>query len=189
MQTLQLSGLNRILHPEKDKRSAVERILANLSTSNYGNNDTNASKASALDTFSITQNISELLSPACGMSDEEKNRYLQQIIAKLKAGKKLTAEEMRFLQAENPQLYQQAARIQAMRDSLTASLEHCSSKKEATEIFTQAMSSVSDKDPMKEFVVAAYQDAYDEFRNSDQFESLPEETDEDKTKTNKKKAS
>jgi hypothetical protein len=44
------------------------------------------------------------------------------------------------------------------------------------------MSSVSDNDPMKEFVVAAYQDAYDEFRKSDQFKSLPEENDEDDEK-------
>ena len=125
MQTLYMAGLNKLLHPERDKRSATERIFDHLSHSNIGLNrgETTAdtgSAASALDSFSVTQNISELLSPACGMSEEEKKAYLAKIIAKLKSGKKLTSEEMRFLQAEDPQLYQQAARVQAMRGSLEA---------------------------------------------------------------------
>jgi len=118
MQTLHLTGINKLLHPERDKRSATERIFDHLSHSNIGLNRGEAtsdtgSAASALDSFSVTQNISELLSPACGMSEEEKKAYLAKIIAKLKSGKKLTSEEMRFLQAEDPQLYQQAARVQA----------------------------------------------------------------------------
>ena len=116
MQTLHLTGINKLLHPERDKRSATERIFDHLSHSNIGLNRGEAtadtgSAASALDSFSVTQNISELLSPAYGMSEEEKKAYLAKIIAKLKSGKKLTSEEMRFLQAEDPQLYQQAARV------------------------------------------------------------------------------
>ena len=77
MQTLHLTGLNKLLHPERDKRSATERIFDHLSHSNIGLNRGEAtadtgSAASALDSFSVTQNISELLSPACGMSEEEK---------------------------------------------------------------------------------------------------------------------
>ena len=106
MQTLHLTGINKLLHPERDKRSATERIFDHLSHSNIGLNRGEAtadtgSAASALDSFSVTQNISELLSPACGMSEEEKKAYLAKIIAKLKSGKKLTSEEMRFLQAED----------------------------------------------------------------------------------------
>ena len=102
MQTLHLTGINKLLHPERDKRSATERIFDHLSHSNLGLNRGEAtadtgSAASALDSFSVTQNISELLSPACGMSEEEKKAYLAKIIAKLKSGKKLTSEEMRFL--------------------------------------------------------------------------------------------
>lgn len=178
MQTLHLNGLNRLLHPDKDKRPAATRFLENLGSSNLGLHKRETSTVSGLDSFSITQNISELLSPACGMTEEEKASYFAKIMAKLKSGKKLTAEEMRFLQAENPILYQQAARIQTMRDSLETRLKHCSSKEEAATIYTDAMSSIAKDDPMKEYIVAAYDDVYQEFRKTDEYQALPE-TEED----------
>ena len=166
MQNLHVTGLDRLLNPKKDTRSAAERILTNLGTSNYGLHKNENTTPSVMDSFDLAENISELLSPACGMTDEEKQRYLAHIIAKLKSGKKLTAEEMRFLQAEEPQLYQQAARIQTMRDAFENRLKNCQSKEEAAKIFTEAMSSVSDKDPMKEFIYAAYEDVYREYQES-----------------------
>ena len=180
MQTLHLTGINKLLHPERDKRSATERIFDHLSHSNIGLNRGEAtadtgSAASALDSFSVTQNISELLSPAYGMSEEEKKAYLAKIIAKLKSGKKLTSEEMRFLQAEDPQLYQQAARVQAMRGS------HSTSKEEAQSVYLDALTHISEDDPMKEYIIAAYDDAMKEFQKSDQYQSLPE-TKEDAAK-------
>ena len=186
MQTLHLTGLNKLLHPERDKRSATERVFEHLSHSNIGLNhggtDSNTgSTSSALDSFSVTQNISDLLSPACGMSEEEKKAYLAKIIAKLKSGKKLTAEEMRFLQAEDPQLYQQAARVQAMRNSLESGLSHSASKEEAQSVYLDALNHISEDDPMKEYIVAAYDDAMKEFQKSDQYQSLPE-TKEDAAK-------
>ena len=185
MQTLHLTGLNKLLHPERDKRSATERIFDHLSHSNIGLNRSEAttdagSAASALDNFSVTQNISELLSPACGMSEEELESNLG-IIAKLKSGKKLTSEEMRFLQAEDPQLYQQAARVQAMRGSLESGLAHSTSKEEAQSVYLDALNHISEDDPMKEYIVAAYDDAMKEFQKSDQYQSLPE-TKEDAAK-------
>ena len=93
--------------------------------------------------------------------------------------KKLTEEEMRFLQAVDPQLYMQAARIQAMRDSLEQQLEHCKSKEEAAKVFSDTMSMVSDKDPMKEYIVAAYQDAYNEFQKSGKYQHLPQKSSDD----------
>ena len=54
MQTLHLTGINKLLHPERDKRSATERIFDHLSHSNIGLNRGEAtadtgSAASALD--------------------------------------------------------------------------------------------------------------------------------------------
>ena len=95
------------------------------------------------------------------------------------ATQKLTEEEMRFLQAVDPQLYMQAARIQAMRDSLEQQLEHCKSKEEAAKVFSDTMSMVSDKDPMKEYIVAAYQDAYNEFQKSGKYQHLPQKSSDD----------
>ena len=177
MQTLHLTGINKLLHPERDKRSATERIFDHLSHSNLGLNRGEAtadtgSAASALDSFSVTQNISELLSPACGMSEEEKKAYLAKIIAKLKSGKKLTSEEMRF---------QQAARVQAMRGSLESGLAHSTSKEEAQSVYLDTLTHISEDDPMKEYIIAAYDDAMKEFQKSDQYQSLPE-TKEDAAK-------
>ena len=162
-----LNGLSRILHPERNNQTAAERILGNLSRSNLGTQHSETTKSSAIDSFSVTQNISDLLSPACGMTEEEKSSYMAKIMAKLKSGKRLTAEEMRFLQAENPQLYQQAARVQSMRDSL-----------EAQQTYADALTHIGSDDPMKEYIVAAYDDAMKDFQKSDAYRSLPE-TEED----------
>lgn len=177
MTTFDFSGMRKSLHPKMDKRSATDRIIHNLSTGNLGLNKTSGLTCdvrSAMDCFEVSTNISELLSPACGMSDEEKAAYLAHIQAKLKAGKKLTAEEMRFLQAEYPDLYLQAARVQSMRESFEQQLKSCKSKEEAANLFSTSMSMVSDNDPMQEAVTAAYEDAYREFKASGSYEGLPE---------------
>lgn len=180
MQTLHLEGINRILHPGKEGKTATERILSNLGKSNLGLHRADTT-TSGYDTFSITETISELLSPACGMTDEEKQTYLAKIRAKLKSGQKLTGEEMRFLQAEDPVLYQQAARVQSMRESLEVSLKHSTSKQNAATIYSDAISMIPENDPMKEYIVAAYDDAMKEFKKSDTYQSLPE-TEEDAEK-------
>lgn len=55
MQTLHLNALNRILHPDKDNRTAVTRILKNLDSSNLGLHKNAAAPSVGLDSFSITQ--------------------------------------------------------------------------------------------------------------------------------------
>lgn len=177
MATLDFSGLSKALHPERNKGNAAERITQQLSASNLGlhkKSGLTTDVRSAMDNFELTTNISELLSPACGMTEEEKAAYLAHIQAKLKAGKKLTAEEMRFLQAEYPELYMQAARVQSMREAFEHQLQSCRSKEEAENVFSTSMSMVSDKDPMKEAIIAAYQDAYEEFKQTDAYKNLPQ---------------
>lgn len=181
METLHLEGFRQLLNPKQANKNRTERILNNLANSNLGLNKNTVSDSAGYDTFSITENISELLSPACGMTDDEKESYLAKIMAKLKSGKKLTAEEMRFLQSENPVLYQQAARVQSMQNSLETQLKHSTSKENAATIYSNAMSMISDKDPMKEYIVAAYDDVMKEYKNSDEYNALPE-TEEDAKK-------
>lgn len=86
---------------------------------------------------------------------------------------------MRFLQAEDPQLYQQAARVQAMRGSLESGLAHSTSKEEAQSVYLDALTHISEEDPMKEYIIAAYDDAMKEFQKSDQYQSLPETKEDD----------
>lgn len=180
MHVFNLSGLVRALHTRQDNYTTTERIINNLGKSNLGLYRKQTSDTTVLDSFTVTQNISELLSPACGMTDEEKQEYLAKIMAKLKSGKKLTAEEMRFLQAGNPQLYQQAARVQTMRDSFERRLANSSSREEAQTIYSDALSMVSDDDSMKEYIIAAYDDAMKEFKKSDTYQSLPQTQEDDK---------
>ena len=151
MTQFNLSGLKKILNPSSGKRNVVDQITDRLSKSSIGlssGDDTlNAVSFSGMDAFDLAQNISELLSPACGMTEEEKQAEL--------------------------------ARIQAMRDSLEQQLEHCKSKEEAAKVFSDTMSMVSDKDPMKEYIVAAYQDAYNEFQKSGKYQHLPQKSSDD----------
>ena len=151
MTQLNLSGLKKILNPSSGKRNVVDQITDRLSKSSIGlssgDNILNAGSVSGMDAFDLTQNISELLSPACGMTDEEKQAEL--------------------------------ARIQAMRDSLEQQLEHCKSKEDAAKVFSDTMAMVSDKDPMKEYIVAAYQDAYNEFQKSGKYQHLPQKSSDD----------
>lgn len=181
MTTIFLGGLKNLLQENKTKKSEtmVSHITKNLSHSSIGvNNATNAH--SATDSFDITKTVSELLSPACGMTEEEKTSYFNKIMGKLKSGKKLSQEEMRFLQAEYPQLYQQAARVQAMREGLEQRLSSCRSKEEAQTMFADSLSHVSDDDPMKEAITASYMDAMNEFQKSEEYQKLPNTIEEAK---------
>ena len=148
----------------------MQRITQNLGKSNLGMHRS----ASGMDSFDIAEHISDLLSPACGMTDEEKESYFNKIMSKLKSGKKLSAEDMRFLQAEHPVLYQQAARVQSMRDGLETRLKTATSKQKAQERYAHSLSHVSDDDPMKEYLVAAYHDAMKNFEGTDEYKELPE---------------
>ena len=193
MKTFFFGKISNFVQNKNHSEGAVNHVLQNLSHSNVGlqpsgkesYDNTALSSLSALDSFQITKNISELLSPACGMTEDEKNAYFQRILAKLRSGKKLTAEEMRFLQAEHPEFYPQAARVQAMRDGLETRLKCCRSKEAAQTMFANAMDSVSDEDPMKEYLVAAYEDVMKEFKESDAYKELPD-TEEEAQKQKKK---
>lgn len=190
MQNLYLGGLKKILHPQTSRKNVLSRALEHT---NYGRTQSTSKSPVGtgptgqvnLDTFAIAQQISEFLSPAYGMTEEQKAAWLEEIRQKLKSGKRLTAEEMRFLQAEDPTFYQQVARIQAMRDSFEAQLKQCSSKEAVASTYTTAVSIVSDDDPMKEYIVAAYDDAKKEFEKSDQYQALPRTEEESHDKQSK----
>lgn len=80
MTQFNLSGLKKILNPSSGKRNVVDQITDRLSKSSIGlssGDDTlNAVSFSGMDAFDLTQNISELLSPACGMTEEEKQAVI-----------------------------------------------------------------------------------------------------------------
>ena len=107
------------------------------------------------------------------MSDEEKEKMDARIMAKLKAGKKLSQKEMEYLRRTNPMMYAQAMRIQKMAEAVEEQLKHARSKEEANRIVSSAISGISKNDPYKEYIVAAINRVSTEFHKSGAYSKLP----------------
>jgi hypothetical protein len=108
------------------------------------------------------------------MSDADKEKMRARIEAKLKSGKKLTSEEEQFLKETDPQLYMQYQRIRAMADNMASQLKHAKTRQQANDIIATSMSSVSDKDPYQEYILAAMNEVAKEFKKSPEYSRLPE---------------
>ena len=94
MASIFLGGIKNLLHGNKTSENTVQRITQNLGKSNLGAHRSNTAAGtqatvSGKDCFDIAQHISDLLSPACGMTEEEKESYYNKIMGKLKSGKKI----------------------------------------------------------------------------------------------------
>ena len=107
-------------------------------------------------------------------AEEKKQQKLQHIMNKLKHGKKLTAQEMEFLKMNYPDAYQRALRVQKMAEMLENQLKHAKSKQEANGYIAAAIGGVSDDDPDKEYLVAAYNEISKEFHHSSAYHRLPD---------------
>ncbi len=118
------------------------------------------------------------------MTEEEKQEKLKKILTKLKAGRKLTDKELAFLKCTDRTMYMHAVRVQKMAEAVEEQLKHAKSKEEANRILSQAMSGVSDQDPDKEYLTAAYNRIASEFRKSRHYNTLPATAD-DTRKNNK----
>ena len=103
------------------------------------------------------------------------------IMAKLKAGKKLTSKDMAFLQNTNFDAYIHALRVQQTRKNLVSALKHAKSKAQANLIIARALGSIDERDPDKELLIAAINDIADKFKKSSAYQHLPE-TDRDAKK-------
>ncbi len=168
--------LKNLFGKENAKKTFFDKLSQSVKIAgNTAQNDANASGSNAqkIDGFSIQSELMEYLDPTAGLSEEEKKAYEEKIMQKLRSGKKLTAEEMNYLRAKNPQLYVQAARVQAMRENLKNQLEHCKSKEEVEKVYGNFTSMISKDDPMKEALVAAYDDELKEFKKTDKYQALP----------------
>ena len=116
------------------------------------------------------------------LSDEEKEKMDARIMAKLKAGKKLSQKEMEYLRRTNPMMYAQAMRIQKMAEAVEEQLKHARSKEEANRIVSSAISGVSKNDPYKEYIVAAINRVSTEFQKSGAYSTLPNTIEDAKKK-------
>ena len=121
------------------------------------------------------------------MTEEDSAEMTARIIAKLEAGRKLSAEEMNFLRRTNPILYARAVRVQRIADAVKEQLRHARSKEEANQIVSTAVSGLSKNDPDKEYIVAAINRVAKEFRKSGAYSRLPD-TDKDAKERKDKKS-
>lgn len=117
------------------------------------------------------------------MTEEDSAEMTARIIAKLEAGRKLSAEEMNFLRRTNPILYARAVRVQRIADAVKEQLRHARSKEEANQIVSTAVSGLSKNDPDKEYIFAAVNRVWTEFHKSGAYSKLPGTVEEAKKKT------
>lgn len=107
------------------------------------------------------------------MTGEEKEKINSSIDTKLRSGKKLSKKEEQYLKEINSQMYIQYVRIRQRAEAVKEQLKHAKSKQQANSIIMQATASVSDKDPAKEYIIAAICNVADEFKSTRAFQKLP----------------
>ena len=132
----------------------------------------------------VAQKIMDIIHKDDFESEEERMRFQTKIESKIKSGAKLSAKEMNYLRKYNPYLYHQMLRVQQKRESLKEQLKHCRTKQEAQQAISFAFSSIGEKDPAREAMVAAVENISKQFCSSAAYERLPN-TEED-LKKNKK---
>ena len=162
------------------------RLINNLFKKYRKDDAENEDESAKIDTLSIGLQLKEavdaIFDPTTGMSEEEKKKFVQKLYRKLESGKKLSADEMQYLRKNDPVTYAKAAKVQVLRESLKKQLKSATSKEKAADIYTQAMSRISEDDPARKEIMAAYDDVYKEFRKSDEYKALPNTEKEAKEK-------
>ena len=118
--------------------------------------------------------VKDYLDPTAGMTDEQKERFVKKLYAKIQSGKKLTPDEMQYLRQNDPVTYMKAARVQAQREAFETQLNNCKSKEEAQDLYLDKVSRISEDDPARQELRAAYDDAFDEYKKSGDYKSLPD---------------
>lgn len=128
------------------------------------------------------------LLPDRNLTEEQISKRKAKIYNQLQSGKRLSGEDKSFLQKYDPAMYQVARRIEAQREQLEMKLKQASSKEEANDAISYAISGINQKDPYAKYVTAAVMDEAKEFRTSDQYKKLPA-TRKEASKTHKKQTS
>jgi len=120
-------------------------------------------------------------------SKDSINSKLTKIRSKLSRGKKLTQEELSFLQENDFALYQVAIRVMRDKEALEAQLKNCKTKEEAQAVIGNALGGLNSKDPDYEYKIAARQDSISEYQKSDTYKELPSKLEETNEKKKKEK--
>ena len=157
------------------------QISFNLGTMSFKNVEAEG-KSLSMQISDVIRKVHDEARDANGEGDSKKMAEIQ---AKIKRGKKLSSKEETYLKEHNPELYMQYQRIRKMVEAMENRLKNAKSKEEVNDIVYQSINSVSDKDPYKEAIVAAREEAVKEFKKSDVYKKLPATSDEANEAQNK----
>jgi len=116
-------------------------------------------------------------------NDEENvAKKIDRIRGKLESGEALSQSDLRYLRKYAPQLYAFAMRVQMKREAVEEQCKHARTKAEVHEIHFTNITMIAKEDPAKEYVIAAVNRVVTEFKNTEQYKRLPEQTEDDKEK-------
>lgn len=180
---------------KKNSTNRTSRVIDNMFSKFRKTEESDSDKESNCDVMTIGQQLKDavdaIFDPTTGMTDEQKNKFIEKLYKKIKGGKKLSADEMQYLRINDPETYAKVAKVQIQREALKKQLEHATSKENAADIYLQAMTRITDDDPTKEQLQAAYDDVYEEFKKTQQYKGLPaneKEAQEEEEKTKNKES-
>jgi hypothetical protein len=184
------AGMNINLRNNNEIINASKNINKSTNIDSSTNTSTNTNTNTILKTKStkrqnarsslkaVLDQHREALRVSRAEDEESEKRKAEKISQKLNAGKKLTASEMDFLRRTNPDMYMKALRIQMKREMVENSLKNCKSKKEVEEVAGLQLGMINDKDPDREALTNAVNEVVKEFKKSDKYKSLPQESEE-----------
>lgn len=127
--------------------------------------------------------IDNIFDPTTAMTDKQKEDFVKGIQRKIDKGEKLTYDEMQYLRINNPVQYAKMVKVQMKREALERRLEACKSKQEAQEVYVDAVSRISKEDSAIKETLAAYDNAMEEFKKTDQYKRLPQEEEKEDKKS------
>ena len=87
----------------------------------------------------VVSTFEKLREAANASNDQVKQEKIRRIKQKLRAGQKLSDEELGFLRVNDPKTYKKAKHAEESREELKAELKKAKSKSEAREAMTRAM--------------------------------------------------
>lgn len=110
--------------------------------------------------------------------------YEARLEAKVRAGKKLTGEELNYIRIHMPELYAKAIRMMAKRQAVEQAFKSCKSKQEVDAALSAQMLAVGENDADREMLCNAIQEVAAEFKSSGAYKALPEKIQKEDEKYN-----
>ncbi|SFR81074.1 hypothetical protein [Anaeromicropila populeti] len=107
------------------------------------------------------------------LSESDKEKKCQRIMAKVKSGKRLTSNELAFLQQYYPELYIQAKKYMAEKEAFESRLKQARTKEEVNNLITYELQKCSQSAADPESKMNSVLESAKEFKQTEQYKKLP----------------